>query len=144
MTILALYLGAALTSGFVILAAAWITSSTPWISIADVNDLLKPTSPIEIPASLQYAGLGTFAIAVVVFVVAVADRRLRRLDVAGGRLEERRSARRAGGRQGRGGATTAVLPAPGDHYEAVAGRRSPGPSGSLAASTTCPGTWRRW
>ena len=69
LTILALYLGAAVTSGFVILSSAWITSSTPWIGIGDVEALLAPTSPIEVPSSLQFAGLGTFVVAVVVIVV---------------------------------------------------------------------------
>ena len=69
MSVLALYLGAALTSGFVILTSAWITSSNPWISIDDVNALLAPGSPVRIPTSLQYAGLGTFAVAVVVLIV---------------------------------------------------------------------------
>ena len=71
LTILALYLGAALTSGFVILSAAWITSSTPWIGIGDVEDLLAPDSPIMVPGALQYAGIGTFAVAAVVLVVIV-------------------------------------------------------------------------
>ena len=69
MSVLALYLGAALTSGFVILTSAWITSSNPWISIDDVDALLAPGSPVRIPTSLQYAGLGTFAVAVVVLIV---------------------------------------------------------------------------
>lgn len=69
LTVLALYLGAALTSGFVILSAAWITSSNPWIGIGDVNALLEPDSALKIPTSLQYAGLGTFAVAIVVLIV---------------------------------------------------------------------------
>jgi hypothetical protein len=71
LTILALYLGAALTSGFVILSAAWITSSTPWIGIGDVEALLRPDSAITIPGALQYAGLGTFAVALVVLAAIV-------------------------------------------------------------------------
>jgi|GEM_PF-4597742 len=71
LTVLALYLGAALTSGFVILSAAWITSSTPWISIDDVKSLVQPGSKIQIPSALQYAGLGTFVVAIVVLIVAV-------------------------------------------------------------------------
>ncbi len=70
LTILALYLGAAMTSGFVILSAAWITSSTPWIGVGDVRDLLAPGSTVTVPASLQFAGLGTFLVGL--FAVAVA------------------------------------------------------------------------
>ncbi len=75
MTVLALYLGAVLTSGFVILSAAWITSSTPWIGIGDVEALLQPDSSIKVPDSLSSAGLSAFLVAVIVLatllVVAV-------------------------------------------------------------------------
>lgn len=68
MTVLALYLGAVLTSGLVILSAAWITSSTPWIGIGDVEALLQPDSSIKVPDSLSAAGLSAFLVAVVVVV----------------------------------------------------------------------------
>ena len=65
MTVLGLYLGAALTSGLVILSAAWVSASTPWISIGDVQTVLAGDS-VVVPASMSFAGLGTFVVAVVV------------------------------------------------------------------------------
>jgi hypothetical protein len=102
LTILALYLGAALTSGVVILAAAWITSSTPWISLDDVTTLLQPAeSQILVPGSLQYAGLGTVAIAAVVLIVLVLTAlHAAAMWAAGGSAADRRhasSAARAAG-----------------------------------------------
>lgn len=65
MTILGLYLAAALTAGLVILSAAWVSSSTPWITIGDVQAVLAGTR-ITVPASLSFAGAGTFVVAVIV------------------------------------------------------------------------------
>ncbi len=65
MTVLGLYLAAALTSGLVILSAAWVSSSTPWISIDDVQTVLLGDTVI-VPAAMSFAGLGTFVVAVIV------------------------------------------------------------------------------
>ncbi len=65
MTVLGLYLAAALTSGLVILSAAWVSASTPWISIGDVQTVLLGDTVI-VPASMSFAGLGTFVVAVIV------------------------------------------------------------------------------
>jgi len=71
LTVLALYLGAALTSGFVLLSAAWIDSSGFWVGLGDIEDLLGPDSGLEVPQSLRMAGLATFLVAVIVTVVLV-------------------------------------------------------------------------
>jgi hypothetical protein len=70
MTVLGMYLGAALTSGLVILTAAWVSASTPWISIGDVQTVLARDTVI-VPASMSFAGLWTFVIAVVVVAVVL-------------------------------------------------------------------------
>ena len=70
MTILGLYLGAAMTSGFVVLSASWINSSGFWVSPADVLRLLEDRE-IVVPDSFRAAGLGTFLVTVAVAVVGL-------------------------------------------------------------------------
>ena len=70
MTILGLYLGAAITSGFVVLSAAWINSAGFWVSPADVLRLLEDQQ-IVVPNSFRAAGFGTFLVGVVAAAVLV-------------------------------------------------------------------------
>ncbi|MGS0687413.1 hypothetical protein ACVBEQ_20045 [Nakamurella sp. GG22] len=96
MTVLALYLGAVLTSGFVILSAAWITSSTPWIGIGDVEALLLPDSAIKVPDSLSSAGLSAFLVAVIVLAtLLVVGVHAAWMWVRGGAAADRTAAARA-------------------------------------------------
>ncbi len=103
MTILGLYLGAAMTSGFVVLSASWINSSGFWVSPADVLRLLEDRQ-IVVPDSFRAAGLGTFLVAVAVAVIGVitAIWAVAVLRVGGGPADRRHAAEseeRARGRE---------------------------------------------